>query len=248
MKKENIKFHFCGMSDKGLLRGNNEDLFEIKEDLNACIVVDGMGGEAAGEIASRTFIESSTKVLSKRLQPFSERALIKSLKQSFMLSNVNILKQVQECPSYKGMGCTADILFFYKKNYYIAHIGDSRVYRYRKGTLKQLTHDHSIVQDKIDKGLISSKEARNHPERNLINKAVGVKKEIEPDIINGFFLQNDLFLICTDGLTDMVDDDQIQNILSTGDFHIETKVKKLINAANKAGGEDNITVVLALSK
>jgi protein phosphatase len=142
------------------------------------------------------------------------------------------------------MGCTAELVAFYKDSFVVGHVGDSRTYLLRNGQLKQLTEDHSVVQDQINRGIISPAQAKNHPLRNVILQAVGVKETIEVDVMTGKALAGDLFLLCSDGLTDMVDDTSIQETLSvTG--AVPAKTNNLIELAKSAGGHDNITVVLS---
>ena len=148
-----------------------------------------------------------------------------------------------ENPSHKGMGCTAELLAFYDGGFILGHIGDSRTYRFRRGQLEQLTDDHTLVQQQVNEGLISPGNARHHPLRNVILRAVGLKKELALDVLRGKTATGDLFLLCSDGLTDMVEDDKIWEILLS-DFDIHRKTEKLIEIAKAAGGHDNITVVL----
>ncbi len=141
------------------------------------------------------------------------------------------------------MGCTAELLAFYDGGFILGHIGDSRTYRFRRRQLEQLTEDHTLVQQQVNEGLISSENVRHHPLRNVILRAVGLKKELALDVLRGKTATGDLFLLCSDGLTDMVEDDQILEILLS-DFDIHRKTEKLIEMAKAGGGHDNITVVL----
>ncbi len=141
------------------------------------------------------------------------------------------------------MGCTAELLAFYDGGFILGHIGDSRTYRFRREQLEQLTEDHTLVQQQVNDGLISSENVRHHPLRNVILRAVGLRKELALDILRGRTAPGDLFLLCSDGLTDMVEDEQIREILLC-DIDINQKTKKLIEVAKAAGGHDNITVVM----
>ena len=142
------------------------------------------------------------------------------------------------------MGCTAELLAFSDEGFILGHIGDSRTYRLRKGHLEQLTQDHTIVQQQFEEGLISSDQIKQHPLRNVIFRAVGIKEELALDLIFGKISVEDIFLLCSDGLTDMIPDDQIQEILCS-DSDLQRKAEELIETAKAAGGIDNITVVLA---
>lgn len=231
-----------GMTDIGLQRGRNEDAFVISPELDFCLAADGMGGAAAGEIASRIFAETTLEIFSRNTNR-SEKELLYRVQKAFSSANEKILEHVIQNPSHKGMGCTAELLAFYDEGFIIGHMGDSRTYRFRREQLEQLTEDHTLVQQQVDEGLISSENVRHHPLRNVILRAVGLKKELVLDVLRGKTASGDLFLLCSDGLTDMVEDDQILEILLS-DIDIHRKTEKLIEMAKAAGGHDNITVVL----
>jgi len=237
------EINFIGKSDSGLKRTNNEDCFMVRSELGFCLVADGMGGAAAGEIASRIFAETTLELFSSSAGR-SEKETIELVQRAFNFANERILSHVKKNPHHKGMGCTAELMAFSDKGFVIGHMGDSRTYCLRDGQLKQLTQDHSLVQNQIDQRLITPAEARNHPLRNVILRAVGIKKKLALDLIRGNTFSGDLFLLCSDGLSDMVDDNQIRNILFSTAPLLQ-KVEKLIESANAAGGYDNITVVLA---
>ncbi|MDY6842804.1 MAG: Stp1/IreP family PP2C-type Ser/Thr phosphatase [Thermodesulfobacteriota bacterium] len=232
-----------GKTDHGLKRPNNEDAFIVQPDLGFCAVADGMGGAAAGELASAIFIETTLEVFSKSHER-SERGVLELVQMAFRYANERILSHVKENPQHQGMGCTAELLAYCKESFVIGHIGDSRIYRVREGHLKQVTEDHSLVQDQLNKGLITPEEAKNHKMRNVILRAVGINENMAVDFIRGQTSQYDLFLLCSDGLTDMVDDVTIQKTLSSPSS-LSHKVADLIELAKSNGGYDNITVVLS---
>ncbi len=207
-------FTFSGKSDVGLRRTNNEDCFVGRPDLDLCVVADGMGGAAAGEVASRIFVETAEEIFSTTVDR-SEEETFELVREVFCSANSRILDHVKENPLHEGMGCTAEVLAFISKGFVLGHVGDSRTYRYRNGQLKQLTQDHSLVQEQIDEGTISPEEARNHPFRNVILRAVGAAETVKPYLLKGKTLSGDVFLLCSDGLTDMVDDEQIQEVFSS---------------------------------
>jgi protein phosphatase len=155
-----------------------------------------------------------------------------------------MLSHVEKHPDHEGMGCTAELVGFFNEGFVLGHMGDSRTYRLRNGELKQLSKDHSLVQDQTDKGLITADEARNHPMRNVILRAVGIKQELALDLVSGKTLSGDLLLLCSDGLTDMVDDSVIQEVLSSM-IELAQKADRLVELAKSGGGHDNITVVLS---
>jgi protein phosphatase len=235
-----------GATDVGLKRTNNEDAFAVKPDLGVCLVADGMGGAAAGEVASRIFADTTLEVFSGDANR-SEHEILALVQQAFMMANERILNHVNENPDHKGMGCTAEVTAFFSNEIIIGHVGDSRTYRFRDSHLKQLSADHSVVQEQIDEGIITPEEAWTHPMRNIILRAVGVKKTVEPDLLRGKALEGDIFLLCSDGLTDMVNDQAIADVLgSVGS--LSEKTENLIALAKSAGGRDNITVVLVRVK
>ncbi len=243
MRYKNLpEINFVSKSDSGLKRTNNEDNFIVSTELGFCLVADGMGGAAAGEIASRIFTETTLELFSNSSGRY-EKETIELVQQAFSFANERILNHVKENPRHKGMGCTAELMAFSDKNFVIGHMGDSRTYCLRAGQLKQLTMDHSLVQNQINQGLITMAEARNHPLRNVILRAVGIKKKLALDLVKGIMFPGDLFLLCSDGLSDMIDDNLIRDTLLSASTLLQ-KVEKLIEAANAAGGYDNITVVL----
>jgi protein phosphatase len=237
------KTTFFGSSEVGLKRSNNEDAFYVNQELGFCLVADGMGGAAAGELASRIFVDITKEVFSKAVGR-SEKEMIKLVQKAFSFANENIMGHVKENPDHMGMGCTAELLGFSDGGFVLGHMGDSRTYRMRNDQLKQLTQDHSLVQDQINQGLITRAEARNHSLRHVILRAVGTEENLALDLIRGKTYKGDLFLLCTDGLTDMVYDDQIQQVLSSATA-LPQKVEELMDLAKLAGGNDNITVVLS---
>ena len=236
------QFIAAGKSDVGLKRSNNEDALLVKPDLGFCLVADGMGGAAAGEIASRILSDTAIEVFSNNTASTQEET-VSQIQRVFGLANERIQTHIYQHPQHKGMGCTAELLAFSGTEFVIGHIGDSRTYRLADGRLKQLTKDHSLVQEQIDLGLITPVEAHSHSMRNVILRAVGVEEELALDIIRGKTTRRDLFLLCSDGLTDMLSDDKIQEaVLSI--LPLEDKITQLIDLAKAAGGFDNITVAL----
>lgn len=237
------KIALSGRTDVGLRRSKNEDTFVVRPELNFCLVADGMGGAAAGELASRFFAEAAVEVFTDAQSP-PEEELPGLVQKSFKLANRRILDHVKKSPDHEGMGCTAELMAYCDGGFVLGHMGDSRTYRFRNGELKQLTHDHSLVQNMVDQGLLSEAEARVHSHRNVILRAVGIDKSISLDVIKGKTAPGDYYLLCSDGLTDMVDDPLIREILSS-DISLPQKVEGFIELAKLAGGSDNITVVLA---
>jgi len=238
-----MKWTSAGKTDVGLRRAQNEDTFLIEDDLQFCLVADGMGGEFAGDLASRIFSDTALKFFS-RLQGRSENEISATIKKVFHQANEKILAHAGRNAKSKIMGCTAELLALSDTGFVLGHVGDSRSYCRRKGKLIQLTHDHSLVQRMIDNNEISREKAANHPRKNVVLRAVGADDKLSLDLITGKIAGEDLFLLCTDGLSNLVPDERIGEILSTkSDLHQKADI--LVEQAKSAGGHDNITVVLS---
>lgn len=219
----------------GKVRYNNEDSLIVIEP-ETFVVADGMGGAQAGEVASQMLVETVKDFLSQSPPPYDE----KILSQAILLANSKILSLARQNANYHGMGTTATILSLDDKKAYFAHVGDSRIYQLRNNFLTQLTQDHSYVETLVRRGEITPEEARVHPMKNVLTQAVGAVENIFVDTANFQIESGDTFLLCTDGLTNMVDDDSIKNILQSA----PNPADALIDAALNAGGRDNISVIV----
>jgi len=232
-------------TDPGLVRDNNEDYFGVVQTTNeiVCVVCDGMGGHNGGEIASKIAVESIINYF--EIQKHDDIKL--ELKNAFDFANQQIIKEANQNQQLQGMGTTACVLLINENGVWIAHVGDSRIYHFvaKKKRLHRLTNDHSLVQVLVNQGIITEKDALNHPNKNRILKALGIKEIIEPDISDKpiSFAKSDIFLLCTDGLSNEVSDKTIEKILAKN-ITLQRKSDSLIHAAKKAGGRDNITFVL----
>ncbi len=231
-----------GKSDAGLRRSNNEDALVLKPEWGLFAVADGMGGAASGEVASGIFSDTAHDVFSA-ISKRSEEEIVEFVQNTFQLAHERILSSAQQNPKHNGMGCTAELIAFYNSNYVMGHVGDSRTYLLRQGQLRQITKDHSLVQEQFDQGIISRQEVRTHSLKHVILRAVGINETLALDIIKGRCLEGDIFMLCSDGLTDMVEDNVIQQTLSLS-ADIDKKVERLIDLAKSAGGLDNITLIL----
>jgi protein phosphatase len=231
-----------GKTDIGLKRTTNEDAYCTELEIGFCLVADGLGGAAAGEVASRIFSDTAFNVFGGGGDSV-EVEVVGRIKATFQLANERIQNYVRENPTKAGMGCTAELFALSNEGFVIGHIGDSRSYRFRNEQLKQLTKDHSLVQSQIDQGFLSLEDAKNHPMRNVVLRALGTEEDLAIDLIKGRVYPRDQFLLCSDGLTTMVDDIVIQNTLSSL-YPIEEKAEQLINQALAAGGMDNVTIVI----
>ena len=219
----------------GKVRKNNEDSLIVIEP-ETFVVADGMGGAVAGEIASQMLVETVKNFLAIVPEPWSEEIL----KKSILESNAAILKKAKETPELQGMGTTATILHLYQGQAYFAHIGDSRLYRMRDLKFEQITEDHSYVETLVRSGEITPEQARVHPMKNILTQAVGAVPEIEVETGSFSFAEGDIYLLCTDGLTNMVEDFDIGKIL----LESENPADDLIQAALDGGGHDNISVIV----
>jgi PPM family protein phosphatase len=237
-----MKMTTFGKTDPGLKRTNNEDSYIIREDLNLCIVADGMGGAAAGEIASRIFVDTAISVYEEWAHGDREDPAL-PVQQAYLTANSNILGHIALFPDHRGMGTTAELLSLSGDMVIIGHVGDSRTYRLRNNMLKQVTKDHSLVQEQIDQGIITLEDARNHSMRHVILRAVGVEDNVSLDIIKSKAVTGDLYLLCSDGLPDMADDAAIEKCMNSCS-PLDEMASGLINLAKAGGGRDNITVVL----
>ena len=243
-----------GMTDVGLRRDHNEDHFYVNDDLGLYIVADGMGGHAAGEVASHTAIRSISDFLfsAKHEHDFTwpfgvdaklngqENLIISSIK----LANREICALSEEKSEYSGMGTTIVGAMIDGANIVIAHVGDSRLYRLRGEELVQLTNDHSWVNEQLARSIITEEEARTHRWRNVITRALGNTYTIDVDMEMSDLVVDDIYVLCTDGLSGMLSDPEIHRLLRASSYSAETAARRLVAAANEAGGHDNITVLL----
>ena len=229
--------HASALTDTGRRRPHNEDTFVYKPPLFA--VADGVGGAQAGEIASRL----AAAALEERLPgAFGEETLAELLQTA----NDRIYRHSLDDPSAAGMGTVVTALLVDEDagNIAIGHVGDSRAYRLRDGIFEQLTPDHSLVGELVRSGRLSTEEAENHPHRSVITRAVGTEPSVDVETLTVAAAPGDLYLICSDGLTDIVRDEQIAELISAADHDLDAAAEALVAAANRAGGIDNITVVL----
>ena len=231
-------------TNMGKIRKMNQDSFYVSEDGTLNILADGMGGYAGGEVASKIAVEATVKYLNEHFnknKDYQKEDILQIIKEAIQFANIEVFKKSKETEELEQMGTTLEICLIYRDRAYIAHIGDSRVYRIRKGIMRKLTKDHSYVQTLVEDGTITKEEAEHHPKKNMLTKALGCEETIEPDIMVKGFLAEDIILICSDGLTNMVSEGQIFNIINN---NIEIAAEELIKEANNNGGIDNITLII----
>lgn len=232
-----------GKTDVGVKRSTNQDyVFETVKSVgklpNLFVVADGMGGHKAGEIASKSAV---TAAISK-IKDTKEKNPISIMQSAIEEANKTVIEKASENPEYEGMGTTLVMATITDKAVYIANVGDSRLY-YVDEEIHQITRDHSYVEEMISKGELNKEQARNHNKKNIITRAIGVEDDIVPDYFEVQYNSGDYVLMCSDGLTNMLEDEEIRTIVQ-GHSSIEDKVSELINKANENGGQDNIAVVL----
>jgi serine/threonine protein phosphatase PrpC len=243
-----MNYEFCTRTDPGLARDNNEDSVTFDDSVRLGILADGMGGYNAGEIASgmaTTFIKSELgRWLSQAGRNANPREVRRAMEICVDNANRSIFNAANSNPQYSGMGTTLVLGCFQDGKLVLGHIGDSRCYRMRNGELAQITKDHSLLQEQMDAGLITPEQAATSTNKNLVTRALGVEDAVLLDVNEYKVETGDLYLFCSDGLSDMLDDPGIAKILVT-DAGLEQKVAQLVDAANANGGRDNISVLLA---
>jgi len=251
---DNAKLIIHGLSDVGLVRGHNEDKIAWDENLGLVLLADGMGGHNAGEVASELAVERIIDSLRGVLIP--DKAAVQdrcaTVEEAIQHANNEIVQVAMERQECAGMGTTIVLTLFFDDTVVFAHVGDSRIYRYRNNELSQVTTDHSLVQEMVDNGYISEEEALTSASRNLITRALGISDTVDVDVLESDCLVNDLYLLCSDGLTDLVSDEEILCIFeqyNQADGYssntLESIATSLVSSANEKGGKDNISVVLA---
>lgn len=233
-------------SDIGKAREINQDAFYITEDsfseVQLFLLADGMGGANAGDIASKLAVSCAKSYVENNFKdtPKDKDSLIQLLASSMEYANMVVYEKSLEDKKFEGMGTTMEICLIYNNRAYIGHIGDSRIYRIRKEIMRKLTQDHSYVQKLVQDGTITREEAEHHPQKNMLMKALGCNAFVEPDVMVKGFLKGDILIICSDGLTNMVKQDDIFNVVKE---NFELAPKELIERANQNGGIDNVTVI-----
>lgn len=231
-------------SDVGMIRSGNEDAFfaHATREKGVFIVADGMGGHAAGEVASEMAVQIVSRELQELNDVYGEGARIR-VAESLRIANRAIYDRTIQESDKQGMGTTASVLVMSGARYLIGQVGDSRVYLLRDGALRQLTKDHSYVQEQVDAGFLTPEQARYHPYSNVITRCVGASDVVEPDTYSGELKAGDVFLVASDGLTGMVDDRRLQQLLLSR-ASAGRVVDALIAEANYRGGLDNITAIV----
>ena len=243
----------ANISDTGLKRPHNEDSAVTDTALGLAVVADGMGGYKAGEVASAIAAQlilnevragiangdANTKVGSAGM---SRATLV--IRDAVAKANAEVFRTAQEVPQCQGMGTTVVVVFYHGDKVSIAHVGDSRVYRLRGNEFKQITRDHSLIQELIDRGFFTPEEAAENTPKNLVTRALGIEQSVEVDVQEQDLQADEIYLLCSDGLNDMVDDEEIHLTLSKYSANLVEAATELVRLANEKGGKDNVSVVL----
>ena len=233
-------------TDRGNVREKNEDYFYISNSLDEVqlyLLADGMGGYNGGEIASKLAVQTAKNYIENNFKDIEKDkdSIIQLLGSSMEYANMIVYEKSKETPELQGMGTTLEICLIYNNKAYIGHVGDSRIYRVRKQFIRKLTQDHSYVQKLVKEGTITKEQAEHHPQKNMLMKALGCNAFVEPDVMVKGFLKDDIIIMCSDGLSNMVEQQTIYEMASK---NIEQATKDLVQLAKDRGGYDNITIVV----
>jgi PPM family protein phosphatase len=243
-----------GQTDTGRVREHNEDMIAFDGDLGLLVLADGMGGYNAGEVASgiavktifnlvRESLEREDLNLPDRTSGLSRTSIV--LRDAIQRANKIIYQTARSQPHCEGMGTTVVAALFHDNRIAIAHVGDSRLYRVRANHIEQITLDHSLLQELVDRGFYSPEEAARASNKNYVTRALGVESNVDVEVQEQPVHKGDLFLVCSDGLSDMIEDDDMNLTVSTFGANLNTVAQHLIQLANDNGGKDNISVVMA---
>ncbi len=239
-------------TDPGMVRSHNEDSIGVDADIGLAVLADGMGGYNAGEVASGIAIAMLATEMRQALEDRAPQEVDGSgetlaeqfVRENSAKANAAIYQAAKSQPQYSGMGTTLLVALFYDNRMTVGHIGDSRLYRLRNDTFEQVTRDHSLLQEQIDSGMITKEQARYSQNKNLVTRAVGIDPEVETEIHTYNVEPGDIYLLCSDGLSDMVQDEDIHSTLSTLQTNLSLAAEQLVQFANDSGGRDNISVIL----
>lgn len=248
------KLEIVGRTDTGRVRSHNEDSIGEDVEIGTVVLADGMGGYKGGEVASAIAVNTILDELHKSIPPlnpgemdpdtgYTRESL--AARDSIIKANKTIHQTAQSQPQYQGMGTTVVLAIFYDNRISVAHVGDSRIYRFRDDKLTQVTVDHTLLQELVDRGFYSEEEAKQSLNKNLVTRALGIEPTVAVDVKEELALPGDIFILCSDGLNDMVDDEEIHLTIKDFGANLDEAAERLIELANKHGGKDNVSVILA---
>ncbi len=238
-------------SDAGRVRSHNEDSIAFDAETGFAVLADGMGGYNAGEVASGiavTLIATGLKGQLAQAGKLDVRARETLLKEQVLAANNAIMQAAQKRPECEGMGTTVVAALFREGKVSVAHLGDSRLYRLREGKLDLLTRDHSLLQEQLDQGMLTPEEAKTSHHRNIVTRALGVERDAVAEVGTFDALSGDIFLLCSDGLNDMLEDEEIGLTVQTLESNVKLAADQLVDLANENGGRDNVSVILVKVK
>lgn len=249
-----VDLAIAGSTDPGMIRPNNEDRISTTPELGLAVVADGMGGHQAGEVASGMAVDVVTRhlinVFSRDTPPADEEVAdqssveLRAVGEAIALANTAIFELAQSSPNCSGMGTTVVVTLFHEDKVCIGHVGDSRLYRYRSDTLELITEDHSLVQELVARGLITAEEARNSVNKNLVTRALGIEPTVESQLTEQTLQDQDIYLLCSDGLNDVLPDDVTAQLLKDHGSDLQAAADRLVAQVNARGGPDNVSIVL----
>ncbi len=248
------KVRFVGLSDTGKVREHNEDSIALDLDVGLLVLADGMGGYNAGEVASGIAVKTIMSLVREQVeredmsQPDRSSGLSRStiiLRDAILRANKIIYQTARTQPQCEGMGTTVVAALFFDNRVTIAHVGDSRLYRQRNGKFEQVTMDHSLLQELVDRGFYSAEEAQRAANKNYVTRALGVEPSVEVEIQEVPAQKGEVYVLCSDGLSDMIEDEDIHLTINTFGDNLDTVARQLIQLANDNGGRDNISVLMA---
>ena len=233
----------------GMVRSHNEDSITADAEIGLAVLADGMGGYNAGEVASGIAVALIPAEIRKAFAARSPSELNgkdveRLIQEQAVRANATIYQAAQKEEQYRGMGTTLVVAVWHDNHLAVGHIGDSRLYRLRTDKLEQITRDHSLLQEQIDSGILSREDARHAPNKNLVTRAVGIDPEVEAEVHTYPVQPGDIYLLCSDGLPDMVADEDIENTLASLKANLSLAAEQLVQQANDNGGRDNISVIL----
>ena len=240
-------------TDSGMVRSHNEDSIAADAEIGLAVLADGMGGYSAGEVASGIAVAMLTAEMKQALEnqephltngSSGEPIAVKLIRENSAKANASIFQTAKSQPQYAGMGTTLVVALFFDNRMTVGHIGDSRLYRLRKAEFEQVTRDHSLLQEQIESGMITKEQARFSQNKNLVTRAVGIDPQVETEIHTYDVEPGDIYLLCSDGLSDMVTDNDIHATLEAMQSNLPLAAKQLVQQANDSGGRDNISVIL----
>jgi PPM family protein phosphatase len=250
----NNKIEIFGLTDVGLVRDQNEDSIGENQDLGLAVLADGMGGHRGGEVASAIAVSTILESLDNELKNIKSGDIDEvtgyrlesiAVNDAVIKANEKVFTSSNENSRYRGMGTTVVVLLFHNDHFTVAHVGDSRLYRYRDDELQQITRDHSLMQEMVDRGFYTTDQARESLNKNLVTRAIGAEESVEVDVLEDVAHPGDIYLLCSDGLTDMLEDDVIKHTITDNSEDLEKIASELIRLSNESGGKDNISAILA---